>query len=137
MEKEEGWSSEGSDGGVPVAPVALPAPKAKKSADFQPKDKNNAGRSKYSEGPWRSETRQMGGQRRLWEDNSRAAPPARPSKSSLPGKAAPFTTNLASLEDYMEKTTLSDTKSNKNGGYRGAKGNHVSTNKNAPAWLNE
>jgi hypothetical protein len=137
VEKEEGWSSEGSDGGVPVAPVPSSASKGKKGADFQPRDQNNAARSNYSEGPWRREARQMGGQRQLWEDNSRATPPARPSKSSLSGRAAPFISQSASLEDYMKKTTLSDDKSNKNGGYRGAKSKNANTNKSAPSWLNE
>jgi len=125
MEKEEGWTSEGSDGGVPVASVPSSILKRKKGSDFQPKDQNNGGRGKYSEGPWRPEAtqgnRQAGGQRQSWEDMSRATPPARSSKSSLFGKATPFTSRPASLEDYM-KTTLSDDKSTKTGGRRGTKG---------------
>lgn len=139
MEKEEGWTSEGSDGGVPVAPVPSPTPKGKKRSDFQPRDQNNSGRGKYSEGPWRPEAtqgnRQTGGQRQPWEDMSRATPPARPSNSSLSGKAAPFTSRPASLEDYMKKTTLSDDKSTKTGGHRGTKGSQVKAKEHeAPSW---
>lgn len=109
MEKEEGWSSDGSDGGIPVAPVPAPGSKGRKGTDLQP-------RSKYSSGPWRPQEHrsQMGEQKRqLWED-----PDKRPSKSSLSGKAPPFTSSSASLEDYMKKPTLSDAKSTKHEGHR-------------------
>jgi len=130
MEKEEGWTSEGSDGGVPVG-ITSPATKGKKGSDFQ----NNVGRGKYSEGPWRPQASQDNRQRQLWKDTSRGTPPARPSKSSFPGKAAPFTSPSASLEDYTKKTTLSDDKSTKTGGHRGTRGNQAKTKDQAvPSW---
>jgi len=128
MEKEEGWSSEGSDGGVAVVPAPPSVSKGKKGADFQP-------RGQYSEGPWRPEEHrgQIGGQRQLWQGPDKAG---RPSRSSISGKVAPFTSRPVPLEDYIKKTTLSDDKSTKNGGQR-AKTNHATQNKSVPAWLNE
>ncbi|KAN0114967.1 hypothetical protein V8E51_004511 [Hyaloscypha variabilis] len=83
IEKEEGWSSDGSDGGGPVAPVLSSAPKGKKTTNFQP-------RGEYSEGPWRPEDRrgQMGGPRQLWEDPDKSKCPPR---SAFSGNATPFT----------------------------------------------
>lgn len=136
MEKEEGWTSEGSDGGVPIALVPSSTPKGKNDSDFQPRGQNERG--KDTEDPWSPKAsqgnRQTGGQRQLWEDTSRATPPARSSKSSLSGKAAPFTSHSASLEDYMKKTTLSDDKSTKTGGYRGTKDNQAETKEHTASW---
>jgi hypothetical protein len=121
MEKEEGWSSEGSDGGIPVVPVP-------RGPDFQP-------RGKFSEGPWRPQEHrgQIGGQLQLWEDPDKAT---RPSKSSLSGGAAPFTSRPVNLEDYMKKATLSDDKSAKNRGHC-AKANHPNAKKGVPNWLED
>jgi hypothetical protein len=131
MEKEEGWTSEESDGGVPAAPIPSSASKGKKGSDFQ----SNGGRGKYSAGPWRpqasQDNRQPGGQRQLWEDTSRDTPPARPSMSSLSGKAAPFTSRTASLEDYMKNTTLSDDELTKTEEHRSTRGNQTKTKEHA------
>ncbi|KAE9379176.1 hypothetical protein N431DRAFT_397291 [Stipitochalara longipes BDJ] len=110
IEKEEGWSSEGSDGGGPVAPIPYSTLKGKKATDSRP-------RGTYSEGPWRPEERrgQIGGQRQLWEDPDKSK---RPPKFTSSGKAAPFTDTPTSLEGYVKKTTLSDDKWTKNGGQR-------------------
>jgi hypothetical protein len=95
MEKEEGWSSEGSDGGVPVALFPSSASKGKKG------NQNNAGKGKYSEGPWRSKEHrdQIGGQRQSWEDKPEDAAPAGPWKSSLSEHAAPENP----LESFLPK----------------------------------
>ena len=54
MDREEGWTSEGSDGG---APVGVSPAKAKKG-----NEQSNVGRNKYSEGPWRQGAYQANGQ---------------------------------------------------------------------------
>lgn len=54
MEREEGWTSEGSDGG---APVGVSPAKAKKG-----NEQSNVGRNKYSGGPWRPGAFQADGQ---------------------------------------------------------------------------
>ena len=136
MEREEGWSSEGSDGGVPTVPLPSLGGKGTKATEFQPRDQHTASRGKAFEGPWRSEEHRgpVVGQRRLWEDPSKVKSPARPSKSSPSGKSGPHPGRSANLEDYMKKTSLYDDSTAKNSGGPRGKTNHASSNKSAPAW---